>query len=653
MATKHWCRDGYISDPNNYIANGNHARMNALVFHFLRNAGWSHIWECDGEVGPLANDCNHVADGSMEDPTSPPVTYWPAVGTAIVTKDTTTVYTGSRSLKIISLAPGDGAQSSQLRNMLRAGNGNIGGTAPNMQMNDTPSNLFSQSLNGGFNNITFVGATNPGNNGTFPIASYIDENSINFTNGGGVAENGVDWATDEPYQTVFHANNPSLATFTVQVDRGDGSWFTIGTIPPNGGVWTRYQFPFTLYPGLDSTNPRYIRFVDLATGSGATIYIDGLHIYRSIWEDKQGNQYGSDGILTNPDQFSTLGSYAPGATDVGKWLFVWDPTTDNKNSGWYKIITDLGGGVVQVDLRSPTAAFTTTPGGSPINWRIVDVEGDFVNNDYDRAYQAGGFGLESPHSSKQRFFLRQYQPNGQNTKGSEMWGAPEDTDFNVDTGNFFKSGPSTLKSRSGPYEAAATTALPIHKWRGTYTYKTSPTVTRAFLMTDVDGSFFTIFNWGDDGQHGHYFFGYTGADAERPGIMEWVFAARFEVGLGQANEVRFDNNAAAPYNEMSSIDENGEAVTACVAQLFYDSDTPVLSQSNAGANPWSGNEWMHKLFIADDPTGQEGHSVEGDSDCGVYQMRSNMTERTTFDSEAYFHVDNGLVWEWSGEQLQP
>lgn len=650
MATKHWARDAYISDPANYIANGNHPRVNALVYHFLRTAGWSWIWECDGEVGPDAENCNHVVDGSMEDATSPPTTYWPAVGTAVVTKETTTVHSGSRSLRIISYAPGDGAQSSALVNMRRAGSGQTAGSAPNMQYNATGTFLISPGISG---NITISGATNAGNNGTFPITGYIDENSFSYTNAAGVGYDSCKWAVDEPYQVVLWANNPGPATFTIQVDRGDGSWTTLGTIPPNGGVWTMYQFSFTLVPGADGTNPRYIRFVDLALGGGSPIYIDSLHIFRSVWEYKAGNQYGSDGILTNPDQFSTLGSYAPGAADVGKWLFVWDPTTDNKNSGWYKITTDLGGGSVQVDLRSPTASFTTTPGGSPVSWRIVDVEKQFWNLDYDSGYLTGGFGLESPHSSKQRFFLRQYQYVGQNTKYSQMWGAPEDTDFNVDTGNFFKSGPSTQKTRNGPFQAAASTTLPNHRWRGGYTYKTTPTVTRVFLMTDVDGSFFTIYAWADDGSHGHYFFGYTGADAARPGLMEWVFAARREVGCGVANEVRWDSVSYAPYNDMTTIDENGETVTACAAQLAYYSNSASLAQSNAGPNPWSGKEWIHPLFISDDPAGEEGHPVDGSSDCGVYQMRANFAERATFNNEAYFHLDNGLVWEWSGEQIQP
>lgn len=650
MATKHWARDANITDPVNNISNGNQVMKNALVYHYLRNAGMKWIWECDGEVGPRDADCNHVDDGSMEEFG---IAKWPAVATATVTKSTATVKTGSQSLSIVSAAPGDGASSVVLRDMLRAGQGNLAPlVSPDTRMVETVGR-WSLGYRPGMT-ITITGATNPGNNGTFAVTSVVSNSSsseVHWNNAAAVLENNVKWATNEPYELFFWSNNPGTSTWDVKVDQGGGAPVTIGTIPPNGGVWTQYHFSFSPVPGEDGTNPRYLSFIEPALGGGEQIFVDGLHVFHSHFEYWSANQYGTDGIVTNPDTFSTGGSYAPGAADIGKWLLIWD-VANPLNSGWYKITVDLGGGSVQVDLRSPTAAFITTPG---LNYRIVDIEGQWYNYDYEYGRNASGFALESPHSSAWRFFMRNANPAGQTSKGTILWGAPEDTDFDVDDGQFYNTGPSTgSRIDTGPYDFPVSTTLQLVT-RGPYTYKATPTLTRTFLMTDEDLSFFTVFHWDDDGgDHGYYFAGYTGADPNRPGTMEWMIAAGYTTGFNIQNETLFNGTVGSFSGSGTGISSSGIGVEATFGcDLGYDSSLHSFEQANAGQNPWSGNEWLQKPIVAIDPDGIVGAAAEGDADCGIYKTRYNLTELTTFESDMYLSCDTGLVWEWSGEQLAP
>lgn len=651
MATKHWGRDALISEiaSSAYANNQHHA--NSLLYHFLRVAGFSWIWECDGEVGAGSydTDCNHVPDGAME---ASGIANWTAVTVGGpgpgITKDTVTVKSGLQSLKVVSNNPGDGVRSAILRNMRRASVGAIAGTAPNMTLNATGNDWFGPGVGVGGYNITITNATG-GNNGTFPITGYTDHNSITFTNAAGATEAGVDWATDEPYEIVLQAHNNGTQAWDVEVDKGDGSWTNVGTIPTNGGVWTQHHFSFTLYPGDDSTNPRYIRFVDPTTGAAETIYIDGLLIFRSLYEYRPDNVYGTDGQLVNPDRFQTAGSYTPGTSDIGKWLFVWDGT-NNKNSGYYKIIADIGGGVVQVDMRSGSATFTANTG---LTFRIVDIEGQNSNLEYEYGSIASGWGLESPHSSKWRAFVRKWWPDGTAaSKNIQTWGAPEDTDFNVDTGEFYKTGPSTQRNRSNGYLGAATSPN-IHKWKGGHTLSNPDS--RTFIMTDADGSFFSMVHWCLDAvQHGYFQMGYTGADAERPGIMEWVLCSKFIDTASTVNEISWLSTNTYAFFSATGFSKNGEAVECTFGSpLTNNNNKPVHTLVNAQPNPWSGNEWIEKPHIANDPPGAIGKCLNGEADMGIYKCRANMVDLTTFDSDNYLQFINGFVWEYNGETMAP
>jgi len=103
---KHWIRDAKIVHRGG-ADNGGYLETLWCLYHFLRNAGWTNIWEIDG-------NSNHVPDGSMEDTGA---TSWTANGGSVV-KDTTTVHMGRRSLKYTSgTTTSDSVESSDFTNM--------------------------------------------------------------------------------------------------------------------------------------------------------------------------------------------------------------------------------------------------------------------------------------------------------------------------------------------------------------------------------------------------------------------------------------------------------------------------------------------------------------------------------------------------------
>jgi len=650
MATKHWVRDVPLTDPNNYIANGNHMQANAVLYNFLKAAGWEQVWECDGERTQIENP-SHVEDGNVQ---SAGTTYWSSYNGATVSKDTTKVHSGIRSLKVEAANATEGVVTAALLSMRNpaswsSGNGDSlsGPVGRDMTYTDNTSR-FTRDYIG--DDLYIAGNNDPNNDGVFTITRFLGGTSIKFENplGSGTtyyvgppnppADNIASFQIRPLYQIDIWAATD--VAFDVEVDLGTGSYTTVGAIPANGSVFTRYSFSFAR-TGLGNTT---IRFKSAAAG---TLYIGGLNVFSSVWDKPTVIKRGTDGVLTNPDRFSTGGSFTPDLTDVGKVLFIWDPT-NNKNSGAYPIIADLGGGVVQLDLRSASAALTSASG---LSWRIGWVDYLEYPNGPDDKLGWSGFGFESFHTSAWRFFLRQSQLNGQTGKGSVLWSAPEDTDFNFSTGEFYKNGPSVQRNRQGPWVKIpdSAEAPDEHIWRGGYSYKTSPHDSRCFIMTDEDGAFFHFFCWDEDGNHGTHLHGYLGSSL--PGIESHYLFSRWEQ-RGVANECYFDSNWNRFAYSGTTYANTGLAVPCCIAQLGYStSDDEVARQSNAGPNPWSGDEWKRPLILwRDVETNQQAMALQI-SDVGIYQGRANMVELSTFDSENLLHLDNGLIWEWSGETI--
>lgn len=650
MATKHWVRDVPLTDPQNYIANGNHMQGNAVLYNFLKVAGWDQVWECDGERTEV-EDPNHVPDGNVQDPGT---TQWTSYNGATISKDTTKVHSGVRSLKVVAAALSEGVETDPLLSMRNAsgwssgsGDSLSGLVGREMTYSDNVSRFANTNI-GDYLNIS--GDSIPGNNGMFPITKFVSANSVKFDNPSGATHGYYTGPPNPPpddtasfgiypyYQIVVWAATD--VAFDVDVDLGAGSFTTVGTIPANGGVFTRHQFDFW----RTSTGNTTIRFVSAAAG---TLYIGGIHVFSSMWDQPTVIKRGTDGIITNPDQFSTAGSFTPDVSDIGKYLFVWD-ATNNKNSGAYRI-TAVAAGVCTLDLRSGSAALTTQSG---LRWRIATIDYlAYPNYPVPDKLAWSGFGFESIHTSGWRFFLRQSQVAGQTGKGSVMWSAPEDTDFNFSTGEFYKSGPSVQRNRQGPWVRIpdSASAPDEHIWRGGYTYKTSPTDSRCFIMTDEDGKFVNFFLWDEGGSHGCHLHGYLASTL--PGIESHYLFSRWE-DRGVANECYFDDIGNRFARNGTTYGNDGIAIPCCISQLGIGTSTlDVALQSNAGPNPWSGNEWKRPITLWRDRFTNKQQMALQSGDVGIYQGRQNMVELSTFDSENFLHLDNGYIWEWSGETI--
>jgi hypothetical protein len=563
---KHWIRDLPITFAT---ATRGQGQMDYVVFHFLRTAGWEWIWECDGYAG---DDPNRVPDGNME---AAGVASYTALGSAVLSKVTTPLRSGTQALHVASSASNDGVETSLLTSM----------------------------------------------------------------------------ETSTEYHVAIWARNDSGNAWDVDVDPGTG-YANVGTIPDNGGVWTLYHFSFT----SAALGAQKLRIVD-SNSTLDEIHVSDILIFRSLFEYNPADAWegGSGGIITNPDQFSAP-SYNFAAGDIGKVVCIWD-TTNLGNSGAYAI-TSVAAGVATLDLRSGSAALTTQAG---LSWRMIDLAAAPENAAGGNTAERGaGFGLQSPHSSGHRMFLRQSQhgPTSPNIDAAAIWGAPEDTDFDFSTGTFYLTGPSSQNTRQAPYTRLTVNTGP---WADTHVFVSgdeSAGSRRFFLMTDDDGSFMTMFAWdSDNSDHECLVIGYLGVDVQHPGVEEWGLFSRWEIVYPSnwVSSVDFDANTYRFAYAGTVIGPDGQAVRAGWAQYGYSTSvgTEPITQSNAGPNRWSGNEWLHRPLIARDLWGTDQAPSERDGDFGVYQGRQNMVDLSTFDSDSFFHIINGLVWEWPGVTVLP
>lgn len=649
---KHWIRDVIIPAAQPYF--GNCPEANLITYNFLRCAGWDWVWECDGEItADSSRNPNHVPDGNME---TAGVTNWTVVAGGTRSKVTTPVQSGLQALRVVASAPGDGVRSDALTTITALSGGNSGSgvmAGPNGrgEMDLTIANAYFTPADLG-SYVLISGSSQPTNNGKFLITRVLSTTRIMLLNPAGVAEGytslppfpyTITLYAAPKYELVFQARNSQ--TWTVEVDPGTGVFASVGTIPASGGAYVQHHFEFNRPVGGGGSV--YVRFVASAAD---TLYLDSMFAYRSYWENNGGLWKGTDGIITAPDKFSTAGSYTLTADDVGWHVFIWDPT-NNKNSGCYKI-TAVAVGVATLDLRSGTAALVAASG---LTWRLIHLTNSASTGDVAQRYS--GFGLQSPHTSNWRLFFRQNEQAGSNYKGTQIWAAPEDTDFDTSTGAFYLTGPSTQRLREGKYYATnANSVTDMHLWG--CIYDTVAITTRTFLMVEDDGSFVTFAHYDTtSGYHGCVFAGYTGADSDHPDVEEFALLARWENPSSSYSEIDFKLYAASFGYAGTGFTPEKLAISVGTAVLGYTPHgtsgeaTFIEEMSNAGPNPWSGKEWIRPLIIWRDKWMNGGCPSMRLLTNGLFQTRKNMTSLTTFDSNAYIHFAKGLCWEWSGEAI--
>jgi len=463
---------------------------------------------------------------------------------------------------------------------------------------------------------------------------------VSSDTGEGVQSNGlVSTRANTDYHIAVWANNNSGANWEVWWYDGAGPLVKAGDISSDG-AYQAYHFDVTT---AGSGTP-YIQIISGFSGS-QTIHIDGIIIFESYFEYAGLHDEGTDGSITNPDQFTSPSDYTFSSSDIGRYVCVYD-STNPTNSGCYEI-TGESAGTVTLDLKSTTGTLTTQ---ASLAFRVIDLDSASVpvSTNMENWIRSVGWGLESPHASGWRVFFRHSLENGQTNKAIIVWAAPEDTEYDYETGTFLDSGPSTQRGYDDPYDFDGTGNL--HCWAGGYD-ATVAYGQRFFLMMEDDFSFFTFVQYSSDPSpsHGVFFVGYTGADPYNTGIMEFDLCCRSD--FSTANMLSWANTNAWG-RDIVTFAPDGHAAPGLLAQLGYGvSSSGIFNQAGNIANPFSSEEWLVPIHTT---RYGEGESPEGSFkpwSIGMYQSRSNITDMTTFDSEQYMHFDLGLVWAWNGYDL--
>jgi hypothetical protein len=560
----HWIRDCPVYKKNPSYGNGYGESM-YIFYHFLRTAGWSWIWECDGVVD------NHCTDASME---AAGVTDWTAVGSVMRSKSTSQKHMLTQSLEVTSMSSGDGVRSAALVSM-----------------------------------------------------------SAGIT-----------------YRLTFWAYNNSGQAWDVQFDPGSGSFASVGTIPSDG-AWTQYDFSVT----TDPSGTTYFRVLDTNASIG-TIYLDSV-VLRESWfeyagvlgEDLSGSP---DGQILNDDEFHS-GSYSFTVGDVDRYICVWDPTNVG-NSGVYRI-TGVNGTDAIMDLRAGgTPALTAQTG---LRWRLVDTafapSVNYNNSASPETQRHSGWGLESPHSEKWRFFMRGSAVSTNSADWLVTWSAPYDVDFNVENGNFDSNALSL-------HQYAPVYAKTNH-WVGRgfcgYNWSGIPDFQRLYLQTDDDGSYlYMVMRAGNDTKadtEGTLVVGFSGADSYHTLRESFVHFGKQATDIAVDWSMYWDDSnyqRRVPYNGVQVVDENGFRMARCVWMcLGFGSGTASNKHAYTPprSNPFGDEIMMYRPRLARDYDGWEtGKPTEKVVTAwGIWESIPYANNWVGVDSNQYFHLSHGVFME--------
>lgn len=452
------------------------------------------------------------------------------------------------------------------------------------------------------------------------------------------------------YTIMLWARNASGKTWTVEADDGGGVFSSAGTIPDNSGVWTRYEYTFTTDGGAGA---RYIRIVcnDTPVG-GEYVDIDWVITFRSSWENPGTAvvRTGTDGELDNSDEFSS-GGYTLQGSDVGKFLFVRD-LVNPKNTGCYEILS-VAAGVGTLNMRG-SRTFTTNTTGN-LTWRIVDI----TNGGFElqaAPIQWSGFALESPHSSKQRLVVRATNRSGTFSQHLFMWAAPNDTDLDVETGDFYQDGkgPSTQ-------QMTGLTGGDISSEAGKYTLRCGWFVSnpygRNFMLIDEDGAFFLLAHVPDtpSSSSNGFIMGYPGADQYHPGVQEWVWFAVLD-NVNDTNHLFFNNSNNSWVYRGLSFDANKKAVQTMMTTVpIYSAIANPNWATNAQDNPLtSEGVYLRPRIIRDVRRRGLAPNIRVCSDLGLLMGRAQGISKTsTRDNDTKLHLNDGTYLDWDGESIAP
>ena len=428
----------------------------------------------------------------------------------------------------------------------------------------------------------------------------------------------------------------------VYVDNGNGSWASVGYIPDNAGVWTRYQFSYTSHTVVTACK---FKVVDEAgVVSSGQVYLDSVYTARS-WFDAKLRGSGTDGVIESSNNKFSSASYTFTDADITAQRNVCLVDLVNAgNSGIYRVIGRDGTKAI-LDIRDDGTTFLLAATG--LAFRILD------RTDIPPYNNGAGFCLESPHVTKWRW---KYRVSG-GTWSSGNWSAqgrwassPEACQLNTDTFQFYKAQRST--SRNLAPDVTGTNDIGVFDCYGLFGPRGSVSPNRFYAVTD--GETYVL------GLHratypAAWFIGFLG-DEYRKFEDTFVHMQEYYTASASADTLHFTSNARGWACGGCAFGARGLAAKSSIGSAGFGISTETTEyMTNAKANPWSTKESIRPFLVFVDWDGLLGEFATIEStnhDFG--HCRSNLTVWNPFGAtKEWFHAKSGLCIAWHGRGVQP
>lgn len=445
------------------------------------------------------------------------------------------------------------------------------------------------------------------------------------------------------HYVVIWAANDSGDSWNVDADMGAG-YSTVGTIPDNGGVWTRYVFG--PYSATAATGK--IKVYDNNNTQGF-IHLDSMFVFVDYFEFSY-DQAGSDGDVQNGNEFHST-AYTFVAGDVNKTLCYYDPNNLG-NSGAYRV-TGISGGNAVLDLRVGGAETLINTSVGNLAWRLVDPinKGPYTNNTVVGPYLGAGFGLESPHTSKWRMFWRSRSYGG-STPGKQFitWSGVDDFDFSSINGEPL-GGQTTFTKWSETYDWGTTAAVTTNMYVTGYS-SVYQDPERFYAMVAGGGEFVTWYNRNVQGVASYPMgvIGYLSTDTEYDAEERFFHLCRrvWPGGSISQDEGKLTGTYAFSYAGAAGTNEDRMIYGTVIFPAII--NEKMVINANNQANPYSGREWIMPFTLASGwSTDGNYREMEMDVEGGALVVCNNgITSHDTFDSHNYMYFQRGIGWKWPG-----
>ena len=476
---------------------------------------------------------------------------------------------------------------------------------------------------------------------------YAGDRSLTFTatsTGDGVqSASFASMEASQLYAIGMAVYNNSGHQLKAYIDNGNGSWVLLGTIPDNAGTYTLQYWTYTSHSTVTACKVKVVT-EDGAVSAGQ-VYIDSVWTCRD-WFESRTTGKGTDGVIEAGNTFSSA-SYTFTADDVTYGRFVtFADFTNVGNSGFYPIASVSSGKAV-LNLRDGGVASLVATTG--LTFRVIDK----ANRPAQATESESGCGycLESPHSSKWRFKVRN---RWQTTSPEWRWvSSPEQCELNVDSFTFYKKQRSTARNMDID---AYGLDLDTHTFANTMMVA-SGTGGRYFVLTDGETFIMLAGRYLNSGTYTPNCAAFIGFLGDNNVPFDETFAHISEYGqTWSADSIQFDYTAYRWSYAAGGFNRFGLCAPSTVASMGYGTGADVVEyMSNAKANPWSGEEILRPLMLFIDYGATVGgfRLLESTIEC-VGHCRANLPKFQPFGtSSEWFHTSSGLCFAWNGRAVLP